>query len=65
MDKPFYTWTNLFRRLGLKPKRSRRPVGLKPRSRRIEPLAPREMLPGDVLLSRFYGDGTRLVSSTT
>ncbi|GAB6166132.1 hypothetical protein JCM19992_21320 [Thermostilla marina] len=61
MHKPFYTWTNFFRRLGLKPKRTRRPAGLKPRSLRLEPLAPREMLAGDVLLSGFYGDGGHLV----
>ena len=61
MHKPFYTWTTFFRRLGLKPKRASRPAGLKPRSLRIEPLAPREMLAGDVLLTGFYGDGTHLV----
>jgi len=61
MHKPFHTWTSLLRRLGLKPKRTRKPVGLKPRSLRIEPLAPREMLAGDVWLTGFYGDGAQLV----
>ena len=60
MHKPVWTWS-LFRRLGVKPRRSRRPAGLKARNLRFEALAPREMLAGGVLLSGFYGDGTHLV----
>jgi len=61
MHKPFWTGTDFFRRFGFWPKRTRTPRGLKPRGLRIECLAPREMLAGDVLLTGFYGDGTQWV----
>jgi len=60
MRKHSARWWGFFRRWGRGPK-GRKPVRLKPRSLRMEPLAPREMLAGGVLLTRFYGDGAHLV----
>jgi hypothetical protein len=51
MQKPFHTWTRLFRQLGWQPRKGNTPpiTKVKPRTLMVEQLAPRHLLTVDVL----------------